>query len=125
MADQLLYPLLLVGDLVFITIIFLLVKHGKLSVRFSLSWFGLGGALLLFSAFPFLAKVLRGILHFEVVANMVFTLLFCFVLLVLLLLCAEASQANERMKRLTQHNAILERRVRQLEEQLNEKEQHS
>ena len=122
MTDQLLYPLLLVGDLIFILTIFLLVKHGRLSVRFSLTWFGLGGVLLLLSAFPTLAKMLRGFLHFEVVANMIFTLLFCFVLLVLLLLCAEAGQQSDKIKRLTQQNAILERRLRELEKKLEEKD---
>lgn len=118
MTDKLLYPLLLVGDLIFILTIFLLVKNGKLSVRMSLAWFGLGGVLLIFSAFPVVAKMLRAFLHFEVVANMVFTLLFCFSLLILLLLCADIGQASDKIKRLAQQNAILERRVRQLEDQL-------
>lgn len=122
MTDQLLYPLLLIGDLIFLFIIFLMVKHEKLSVRYSLVWFGLGGVLLVLSAFPVLAKMLRAIFHFEVVANMIFTLLFCFVLLVLLLFSAEAGFLSERVKRLSQSNALLERRVRQLEESLREKE---
>ena len=87
--DQLLYPVLLAGDLVFLFLIFLFVKHGRLSVR-----------------------------YFEVVANLVFTLLFCFVLLVLLILSAAASQHTERIKRLTQQSAMLEQRVRLLEQRL-------
>ncbi len=121
MTDQLIYPLLLIGDLIFLFIIFLMVKHEKLSVRFSLVWFGLGGVLLVLSAFPVLAKILRAVFHFEVVANMIFTLLFCFVLLVLLLFSAEAGFLNERVKRLSQSNALLEHRVRELEEILRQK----
>ena len=82
--NDLLYPLLAVGDLVFLFLIFLFVKRGRLSVRFSLAWFALGGVLLVFAAFPLVAKMLRGLLRFEVVSNMVFTMLFGFVLLVLL-----------------------------------------
>ena len=104
------------GDLVFLLLIFLFVKHGKLSVRFSLAWFALGGVLLVFAAFPVVAKMLRALLRFEVVANMVFTLLFCFVLLVLLILSATASSQTEEIKRLAQQNALLEHRVRRLEE---------
>ena len=118
MIDKLIYFLLLGGDLFFLFLIFLMVKHNKLSVRFSLAWFGLGGLLFVFSAFPVIAKILRAFLHFEVVANMVFTLLFCFCLLVLLILSAEAGQLNDRIKRLAQQNALLEKRVRQLEEAL-------
>lgn len=109
---------LLVGDLIFLFLIFLFVKHGKLSVRFSLMWFGLGGALLIFALFPYVAKILRSILQIEVVSNLIFMLLFCFVLLLLLLLSSAASEHTERLKRLTQQNALLEKRVRHLEEQL-------
>ena len=121
--DQLLYPVLLAGDLVFLFLIFLFVKHGRLSVRYSLAWFGLGGVLLVFAAFPVVAKMLRALLHFEVVANLGFTLLFCFVLLVLLILSAAASQHTERIKRLTQQNAMLEQRVRLLEQRLEAREE--
>lgn len=114
--NDLLYPMLAVGDLVFLLLIFLFVKHGRLSVRFSLAWFALGGVLLVFAAFPVVAKMLRALLRFEVVANMVFTLLFCFVLLVLLILSATASSQTEEIKRLAQQNALLEHRVRRLEE---------
>lgn len=116
--NDLLYPLLAVGDLIFLFLIFLFVKHGRLSVRFSLAWFALGGVLLVFAAFPVVAKMLRALLRFEVVANMVFTLLFCFVLLVLLILSATASTQTEEIKRLAQQNAILEHRVRRLEDAL-------
>ena len=76
----------------------------------------------MFAAFPLVAKMLRGLLRFEVVSNMVFTMLFGFVLLVLLILSATASTQTEEIKRLTQHNAILEHRVRQLEEALKTRE---
>lgn len=121
--NELLYPLLAVGDLVFLFLIFLFVKSGKLSVRYSLAWFALGGGLLVLAAFPVVAKMLRALLRFEVVANMVFTLLFCFVLLVLLILSAAASVQTEQIKRLAQHNATLEHRVRQLETLLASREQ--
>ena len=120
--NDLLYPLLAVGDLVFLFLIFLFVKHGRLSVRFSLAWFALGGVLLVFAAFPLVAKMLRALLRFEVVSNMVFTLLFVFVLLVLLILSAAASTQTEEIKRLTQQSAILEHRVRQLEDALKARE---
>ncbi len=120
--NDLLYPLLAVGDLVFLFLIFLFVKHGRLSVRFSLAWFALGGVLLVFAAFPLVAKMLRALLRFEVVSNMVFTLLFVFVLLVLLILSAAASTQTEEIKRLAQQSAILEHRVRQLEDALKARE---
>ena len=109
--------LLLVGDIIFLLLIFVLVKRNRLSVRFSLPWLGLSVGLLILAIWPEVAKILRGILQVEVVSNMVFIILFCFVLLVLLILCAVVSDYNDRIKRLTQTNAILEHRVRQLEQQ--------
>lgn len=44
--------------------------------------------------------------------NLVFMLMFCFVLLVLLSLSIGVSQLADKCKRLTQENAILEKRVR-------------
>lgn len=111
--------LLFVGDLIFLFLIFVLVKNGKLSVRFSLPWLALGVGMLVLAVWPEVAKILRSLVQVEVVSNMVFIMLFCFVLLVLLILCAVVSEYNERLKRLTQTNAILEHRVRQLEEQLH------
>lgn len=111
--------LVLVGDLIFLSIIFVMVKKDRLSVHFSLPWLGLSAGLLVLAIWPEVAKILRGILQVEVVSNMVFIILFCFVLLVLLILCSVVSDYAERIKRLTQTNAILEHRVRQLEQQIN------
>ena len=51
--------------------------------------------------------------------NLVFLLLFCFVLLVLLILSVAVSDYADRLKRLTQENAMLEKRVRELEHRLD------
>ena len=48
-----------------------------------------------------------------------FLLLFCFVLLVLLILSVAVSDYADRLKRLTQENAMLEKRVRELEHRLD------
>lgn len=108
----------LLGDLVFLGLIFLLIKRDRLSVRFGMLWLIFGGVWLVFAAVPWLLKVLRGIFRFQVVSNMVFTMLLAFVLLVLLTLSVAASLAARRMRQLAQSNALLEERVRRLEQQL-------
>ena len=109
---------LLIGAVVYLALIFLLLKKGKLGVRFSLVWLASGGVLLVFAAFPYVVYVLRDLLHMVMPVNLVFTLLFCFVLLLLLTLSVSASGFAERIKTLAQANALLEQRVRALEEQL-------
>ena len=51
---------------------------------------------------------------------LVFVLLFCFVLLVLLSVSVAISQLAEKAKRLAQSNALLEKRVRELENKLDQ-----
>lgn len=108
----------LAGDLVFLALIFLLIKRDRLSVRFGMLWLLFGGVWLVFAAVPWLLKVLRGVFRFQVVSNLVFTMLLAFVLLVLLTLSAAASQAARRLRQMAQANALLEERVRRLEQQL-------
>ena len=110
----------LVGDLVFLALIFLLIKRDRLSVRFGMLWLLFGGVWLVFAAVPWLLKVLRGVFRFQVVSNLVFTMLLAFVLLVLLTLSVAASLAARRLRQLAQANALLEERVRRLERQLTD-----
>ena len=62
--------------------------------------------------------VLRDLLDIGMPVNLVFLLMFCFVLVVLLSLSVAISQLADKCKRLTQANALLEKRMRDLEEQI-------
>ena len=73
-------------------------------------------ALVIAAAFPYVIYVLRDVLSIEMPVNLVFLLMFCFVLVVLLSLSIAISQLADKCKRLTQANAMLEKRVRDLEE---------
>ena len=97
-------------------IIFALLKRGLMSVKYSLLWLLLAVGLVIAAAFPYVVYVLRDLLDIEMPVNLVFLLMFCFVLVVLLSLSIAITQLAEKCKRLTQANAILEKRVRDLEE---------
>ena len=75
-----------------------------------------GRRLVIAAAFPYVVYVLRDLLDIEMPVNLVFLLMFCFVLMVLLSLSIAISQLADKCKRLTQANAMLEKRVRDLEE---------
>ena len=107
---------MVLGALVLLCIIFTLLKRGLMSVKYSLLWLLLAVALVIAAAFPYVIYVLRDILSIEMPVNLVFLLMFCFVLVVLLSLSIAITQLAEKCKRLTQANAILEKRVRDLEE---------
>ena len=74
--------------------------------------------LVIAAVFPYVIYVLRDLLDIEMPVNLVFLLMFCFVLVVLLSLSVAISQLADKCKRLTQANALLEKRMRDLEEQI-------
>ena len=110
-----------VGSVVMLLIVFGLLKQNLLSVKYSLLWLAFSAVMLVFAACPYVVYVLRDLLNLVMPVNLVSLLLFCFVLLVLLSLSIAVSQLAEKSKRLAQANALLEKRVRELEKQLHEK----
>ena len=106
------------GAVVFLVVILWLLKKGRLTVRYSIIWLMVGGALLVFAVFPYIVLVLRDWLNMEMPVNVIFTLVLAFVLLLLLSLSTIVSGFAEKLKRLAQENALLEKRVRELEQAL-------
>ena len=107
---------MLLGALAQLLVIFFLLKKGMMSVKYSLLWLALSVALVLVAACPSIMYVLSVILSIEMPVNLVFLLMFCYVLAVLLSLSIAISQLAEKCRRLTQANAVLEKRLRELEE---------
>ena len=111
----------ILGSAAMLLVVFLLLKKNLLTVKYSLLWLGFSAVMLIFAAFPYVVYVLRDLLDLVMPVNLVYLLLFCFVLLVLLSLSIAVSQLAEKNKRLAQASALLEKRVRQLEQQLQDK----
>ena len=109
--------LMILGAVILLLIIFVLLKKGKMTVKYSLLWLGLAVVLVIFAICPYVVYVLRDLLDVEMPVNLVFMLMFCFVLVVLISLSIAVSQLAEKCKRLAQTNALLEKRVRELEKQ--------
>ena len=106
---------MILGAVALLLIIFAFLKRGYMSVKYSLLWLALSVGLVIAAVFPYVIYVL---LDIEIPVNLVFLLMFCFVLVVLLSLSVAISQLADKCKRLTQANALLEKRVRDLEEQI-------
>ena len=115
MTPQLQFFMIL-GAVALLVIIFAFLKRGLMSVKYSLLWLALAVGLVIFALFPYVVYVLRDLLDIQMPVNLVFFLMFCYVLVVLLSLSIAISQLAEKCKRLTQANAILEKRGRDLEE---------
>lgn len=111
---------MLLGAAAYLLLIFWMLKTHRLNVRYSLVWLLFGLALVLFAAVPYVVFVLRDIFDIQMPSNLVFAMVIGFVLLISLSISAAITDFAERIKRLTQTVAILEKRVRQLERQLDQ-----
>lgn len=103
--------------------VLVLLKKDVLSVKYSLLWLLCGGGLLLIAVFPYIIYVIRDIFDMVMPSNVVFMIMFGFVLLLLLSHSVAVTELSHKSKRQTQSIALLEKRVRELEEQLNKKDQ--
>jgi len=109
---------LIVGVLLYLGIIFYLLKKQRLGVQYAIIWLLSGAVLLLFALFPYIVLVMGDILKVLNPVNFVFLVILAFVMLILLSLSAVVSGFAVKIKALTQNAALLERRIRELEAQL-------
>lgn len=109
--------LLLVGVAVYLFVIIWLMKKQKLLVRYSIIWLFSAAVLALFAIFPYIVLVLRDLTQIVTPSNLIFMMAIAFLLLISLCLTSIVSGLSEKMKKLAQQNALLERRVRELEKQ--------
>ena len=114
--------ILLIGVLLYLAIILVLMRKGRMSLKYSLIWF-LSGVILLISAiFPQVIRFFTQFMGVYSEANAVFFFGVCFLILIGLSLTSIASGQSERIRTLVQTQAILEKRVRELEKKMEQME---
>lgn len=105
----------IIGALLYLIVIFWLLKKHRLSVKYAILWLICGFVMLLFALFPYIVYVLRSLTGVQVVSNLIFLMIIAFMMLILLSLTAAVSALAEKLKTLTQANALLEKRLREVE----------
>lgn len=98
-----------------------MIHRKKLSLNYSLLWLVLAGIMLLAVLFPDLVYSFTHVVGVELPLNMIFLFFCIFALILLFYLTSIVSKDNEKNRALTQQIALLEKRVRELEEKLSEK----
>ena len=116
--DFSLHALLILGSVGFLLFIVYLMKKGKLEVKYSIIWLAFSLCMILFACFPYTVLVLNDIAGVIDPVNFIFFTQIIFILLILLSVSAVISGFSKKIKQLAQSNAILEKRVRELEEKL-------
>ena len=113
--------LLIIGSFVLFGMIVWLIKKGKIEVKYSIIWLAFSITMILFAFFPYIVYVLGDITGVINPVNFIFLTQIIFILLIMLSLSAVISGFSKKIKRLAQVNALLEKRVRELEEKMNER----
>ena len=114
-----LHAILIIGAVGFLLFIVYLMKKGKLEVKYSIIWLAFSLCMILFACFPYTVLVLNDIAGVIDPVNFIFFTQIIFILLILLSVSAVISGFSKKIKQLTQANAILEKRVRELEEKMD------
>lgn len=107
---------------IYFVILFFMLKQKKFTLKYTLLWLFSGVAMLLFALFPQLLGLIGRLTGVEVGSNGLFAILFFCMMMILMSITAIVSKMNDQIKRVTQHAALLEYRLRQLEAQREEGE---
>lgn len=114
LSNNLQIAILLAVFLYFIVLISLLRKK-TLSLKYTLLWLFSGVLMLLIAVFPQILGITTSILGIQIPTNALFAVTSFCGIMIMISLTAIVSKQTERIKRLTQTLAMLEKRVRELE----------
>ena len=115
MMTNLFRLILLIGVLLYLLLIIILMRKGRMSLKYSLIWFFSGVVLLICAVFPQVIRFFTRLIGVYSDVNAVFFVGVCFLLLIILSLTSIVSGQSERIRTLVQTQALLEKRVRDLE----------
>lgn len=107
---------LLAAVLVFFIIVLSMLKRRRLTLKYTLLWLLTGVVMLIFVVFPELLQSLASFIGAQTLMNTLYLLIIGFILVLLMMVTSIVSKQTERIAFLAQANAILEKRVRELEE---------
>ncbi|MBE6013802.1 MAG: DUF2304 domain-containing protein [Lachnospiraceae bacterium] len=114
--SQTLQIALLGAILVYFVIVVVLLKKKRLQLKYTLLWLAMGVCFLVLALFPEVLFAIRDLLGFADAMNALFVLMIGFILILVMAATSIVSGQSERIKNLIQANALLEKRVRELEE---------
>jgi len=107
---------IIAGVLFLFGLILFFLRKNAFSLKYALLWLLSVTVMLILGIFPDILIYIAHLLGFEVPANALFTLLLGFIIIILLQQTANISQQADKIKTLVQTNALLEKRIRELED---------
>ena len=98
-------------------VVFQLLKRKTLNLKYTLLWLASGVVMLVLAVFPQILGWLAALVGIYDPTNALFAFMFFCVIILLMSITAIVSKLNEKSKQLIQSGALLEKRVRELEDE--------
>ncbi len=105
-----------IAILIYFVIVFCLLKSGKVSLKYTLLWLAMGIFLALLVIMPEILNWIRDLFGFELAINALLVGMIAFAFVLLMSLTSIVSKQSEKIRRLVQESAVLEKRIRELED---------
>ena len=106
------------AEALYFILIFFFLKRKTLTLKYTFLWLLAGIVMVVFTAFPMWFVSLIKLCGVESNMNGLFALSVFFIIIILMSLTSIVSKQTEKIRTLTQENALLEERIRKLEEKL-------
>ena len=117
---KILSVVLLLSIVCYFGIIFSLLKKRVLLLKYTLLWLAVGIGLLILVLFPRGMYFISGLVGIETPVNCLFLFMIAFLFIIAMSMTAIISKQSERIKKLTRQIAILDKRLRDMEEKVKE-----
>lgn len=100
---------------VYFVLLVILVKKKSLKLKYSLLWFFAGLVMLVLNIFPGILTWFSGLVGFTLPVNALYAFVFFCLIILQVELTAIVSKLSANMVKLTQNQALLEKRIEELE----------
>ncbi len=105
---------LLIAILIYMVLIFVLLRKKSFNLKYSLLWIFMSVVLLIMVAFPRLVELLASLIGVASYINAIFMAFIFFILLLVVTLTSIASKQHREIKTLIQNVALLQKQVDEL-----------
>ncbi len=111
--------MLIVAIVIYYVIILSLLKHKKLNMKYTLLWLLTGLIMLILVLFPQIMVKFISLVGITSLMNGLFITMIAFLIMLVMSLTSIASRQAQRITKLIQTQALLEKRVRELEDKVD------
>lgn len=113
--DIILQIILIVLAIIFVGFILTVTKKKQLAYRYTLMWLFCSFTIVIIAIFPQIIMFIAKLVHIETPANALFLITTGAMILIIFFMTIGYSKHSEKITKLVQSNALLEKRIRELE----------